>query len=113
MWNSGVRISAPEGTAVRAVLDGTVVYAGHRDGYGNSVVLEHKDGYRSYYSNLTQGSVKIGDTVKHGAEFAQIAAQASPSENGENSASLHFELKRGEMALNPEFAISRMTTASR
>ena len=112
-WNSGVSIDVPPGSAVRAVLDGTVVYAGHREGAGNSIVLEHKGGYRSYYGNLMPSDVKIGDKVKHGSEFAKIASQAPSSSNGENSASLHFELKKGEMALNPEVAIPRMTTASR
>lgn len=112
-WNSGVSIDAPAGASVRAVLDGTVVYAGHREGAGNSVVLEHKGGYRSYYGNLMPSDVRIGDKIKHGSEFAKIASQASSSANEEKSASLHFELKKGEMALNPEVAIPRMTTASR
>ena len=112
-WNSGVRIDAAAGTPVRAVLDGTVVYAGQRDGVGNSVVLEHKNGYRSYYGNLMPFDVKIGDRIKHGAEFAKIASQAPSSPDGEKTASLHFELKKGEMALNPEIAIPRVTTASR
>ena len=106
-WNSGVWIAAAPGMPVRAVLPGTVVYAGPREGHGHTVVLEHRDGYRSYYSNLAPDSVRIGDKVRHGAEFARVASQPSPAVNGENSASLHFELKKGEMALNPESAITR------
>jgi len=106
-WNSGVWIAAAPDTPVRAVLPGTVVYAGPRDGRGHSVVLEHQDGYRSYYSNLEPNPLQIGEHVRHGAEFARIAVQPSPTVNGENSASLHFELKKGEMALNPESALGR------
>ena len=106
-WNSGVWIAAAPDMPVRAVLPGTVVYTGPREGRGHTVVLEHKEGYRSYYSNLEPGSLRIGDQIRHGAEFARIAAQPSPAVNRENSASLHFELKKGEMALNPESAISR------
>lgn len=111
-WNSGVRIEAPAGTPVRAILSGTVVYAGERDGYGNTLVLEHGNGYRSYYSNLADNNLQIGSKVRHGAEIAQIAAQTSPSANGENSASLYFELKKGEMAINPESAIKRLTAGT-
>lgn len=111
-WHSGIRIDAPAGTPVRAMLDGTVVYAGQRDGAGNSVVLEHDGGYRSYYGNLMPFEVKIGDKVKHGAEFAKIATQAPLSPDGEKAASLYFELKKGEMALNPEIAIPRMVAAN-
>lgn len=106
-WNSGVRIAAQPQSPVRAIMEGTVVYAGQREGYGHTVVMEHKDGFRSYYSNLTDASVRVGDRVAHGAEFAKIAAQASPPSKAENSASLYFELKKGEMALNPENAIER------
>jgi murein DD-endopeptidase MepM/ murein hydrolase activator NlpD len=88
-----------------------VVYAGPRDGFGNTVVLEHKDGYRSYYSHVDSPSVQVGEKVKHGAEFARVATQPFPGAQGENSASLHFELKKGEMALNPESAIRRQETA--
>ncbi len=112
-WNAGITIAAPADSPVRAVLAGRVVYAGPREGHGNTVVLEHKDGFRSYYSNLQQTALKVGDKIKHGANFAKIATQPSSSPDGENSAFLHFEMKKGEMALNPESAIRRMATASR
>lgn len=107
-WNSGVRIEAEVASPVRAVLEGTVVYSGQREGYGHTVVLEHKDGFRSYYSNLEENSLQIGDRIRHGAEFAKLAVQADPGQNGENSASLYFEFKKGEMAINPENAIKRI-----
>ena len=106
-WSSGVRIAAPDQSPVRAVLEGTVVYAGQRDGFGNTVVLEHRDGFRSYYSNLGEASVRVGDKISRGSEFAKITMQAPSQAGRENSASLFFELKKGEMALNPENAIAR------
>lgn len=106
-WNSGVRIAAPGQSPVRAVLDGSVVYVGQREGFGHTVVVEHKDGFRSYYSNLEDAAVRVGDKVTRGAEFAKTAMSAPSQAKGENSASLYFELKKGEMALNPESAIER------
>ncbi|MDL2279270.1 peptidoglycan DD-metalloendopeptidase family protein [Desulfovibrio sp. OttesenSCG-928-G11] len=106
-WNAGVKISAEPQTPVRAVLAGTVVYAGQREGSGHTVVLEHSGGFRSYYGRLEPGSVKVGDKIRAGSEFAKTAAEPSSPENGEKSAFLHFELKKGEMALNPESAINR------
>ena len=112
-WNSGINIAAPAESPVRAILAGTVVYSGQREGHGNTVVLEHKGGYRSYYENLESTGLQVGDKVQHGSNFAKIAAQPSSSSDGENSASLYFEIKKGEMALNPESAIRRMETASK
>ena len=106
-WSSGVRIAAPDQSPVRAVLEGTVVYAGQRDDFGNTVVLEHRDGFRSYYSNLGEASVRVGDKLSRGSEFAKITIPAPSQAGRENTASLFFELKKGEMALNPENAITR------
>ncbi|MDR2124502.1 MAG: peptidoglycan DD-metalloendopeptidase family protein [Desulfovibrio sp.] len=112
-WKPGVEIAASPGEPVRAVLPGTVVYAGPRDGAGNTVVIEHNDGYRSYYGNLQPTTVRVGQRVGLGAEFAKVAAQPAAQAGGENSASLHFELKKGEMALNPENVFSRAGEARR
>ncbi|MDR2605231.1 MAG: peptidoglycan DD-metalloendopeptidase family protein [Desulfovibrio sp.] len=112
-WKPGVEIAASPGESVRAVLPGTVVYAGPRDGAGNTVVIEHNDGYRSYYGNLQPTTVHVGQRVGLGAEFAKVAAQPAAQAGGENSASLHFELKKGEMALNPESVFSRAGEARR
>ncbi|MDR1686223.1 MAG: peptidoglycan DD-metalloendopeptidase family protein [Desulfovibrio sp.] len=112
-WKPGVEIAASPGDSVRAVLPGTVVYAGPRDGAGNTVVIEHNEGYRSYYGNLQPATVRVGQRVGLGAEFAKVAAQPAAQAGGENSASLHFELKKGEMALNPESVFSRADEARR
>ncbi len=106
-WNAGVGIEAAPGTPVQASMDGTVVFSGSQDGQGNMVVLEHKDGYRSYYGNVGDLSVKEGDAVQRGTSFAKTMDNAASSGNSANSSSLHFELKRGEMALNPESALLR------
>jgi murein DD-endopeptidase MepM/ murein hydrolase activator NlpD len=110
-WKAGVEIAAAPGEPVRAVLPGTVVYAGPRDGAGNTVVIEHNEGYRSYYGNLQPTAVRVGERVARGAEFAKVAVQPAAQAGGENSASLHFELKKGEMALNPESVFNRADEA--
>ncbi|MDR2488130.1 MAG: peptidoglycan DD-metalloendopeptidase family protein [Desulfovibrio sp.] len=112
-WNSGIDIIAPADSPVRAVLAGRVAYAGQREGHGYTIVLEHSGGFRTYYSHLQDPQLKIGELIQHGANFAKIAAKPASSPDGENSAVLHFEMKKGEMALNPENAIRRMATASR
>ncbi len=112
-WNSGVRIAASPGDPVRASLDGTVIFSGPREDFGHTIVLEHNDGFRSYYSNIQADGVEVGDVIPGGANFAKVAAQPSSSPAGANSTQLYFEFKRGEMALNPESAIRRLRTASR
>ena len=49
----------------------------------------------------------MGDKISRGSEFAKTTMQAPSQAGRENSASLFFELKKGEMALNPENAVTR------
>jgi murein DD-endopeptidase MepM/ murein hydrolase activator NlpD len=112
-WNSGVTMEGAPGDPVQAVLDGTVIFSGQRDGYGHTVILEHQGGFLSYYGNVSPGQFNEGDTIQRGTNFAKIDAQPLSGQSGENSAPLFFELKRGEMALNPEAAIRRLTVAGR
>ena len=112
-WNSGVTLEGAPGGPVQAVLDGTVIFSGQREGYGHTIILEHQDGFLSYYGNVDANSLAVGDKIQRGTNFANISAKPSSGQPEENFAPLFFELKRGEMALNPEAAIRRLTVAER
>ena len=64
-WN-GIGISAPTGTPVQAVRDGTVVLAGPFEGYGPTVVVSHGDGFYTLYLYLEEIGVVEGRTVEAG-----------------------------------------------
>jgi murein DD-endopeptidase MepM/ murein hydrolase activator NlpD len=51
--HQGVDFGAPTGTAVKATADGTVEFVGTQGGYGNIVVLKHRDGYSTAYGHLS------------------------------------------------------------
>ena len=67
----GVAYCAPRGTPVRATGNGRVIFAGRKGGYGNAVILEHGDTYKTLYAHLhrfrkglTNGQrVKQGETI--------------------------------------------------
>jgi murein DD-endopeptidase MepM/ murein hydrolase activator NlpD len=106
-WNSGLTLEGIPGDPVRAVMDGTVLFSGRREGYGQTIILEHRGGLLSYYGNVRSANLKVGDAVARGTEFAEIQAQDSPAGEKENSAPLFFALKRGEVALDPEKVLGR------
>ncbi|MBD3170120.1 MAG: peptidoglycan DD-metalloendopeptidase family protein [candidate division Zixibacteria bacterium] len=95
-FNPGIDISAPYGTEVKAVADGTVAYTGYLRGYGNFVILEHGEGYFSLYARLSEIKVKTGDGVLKGDAIAFVG---DAGEGG--NPSLHFEMRRGKKSYNP------------
>jgi murein DD-endopeptidase MepM/ murein hydrolase activator NlpD len=96
-WNGphgheGIDYSVPVGTAVKASAGGTVVFVGTGNGfdnYGKYVVIDHGDGYKSYYAHLSGYDVAEGDTVAQG----QIIAK-SGNTGRSTGAHLHFALQK-------------------
>lgn len=95
-FHSGVDVSCPRGSEVMAARDGTVVFTGVEGGYGNLVVIQHEHGYRSYYGHLSRALVKPGAVVKRGMVIA-----LSGNTGRTTGPHLHFEVRRGQEAVNP------------
>lgn len=93
--SSGLDITAPEGTAVSAVHDGVVAFAGSFGGFGNLVIVEHGGRSFSLYGNLLEMAVNKGDRVERGQPIGTVGlAPAGSSE-------LHFELRIDGQSVDP------------
>lgn len=95
--STGINISLPQGTPVKAAEAGVVAYAGSEvKGFGNLVMIRHSDGWVSVYGNASEIKVKRGDEIKRG----QVIALSGQS--GDVSApQLHFELRKGSVPVDP------------
>jgi septal ring factor EnvC (AmiA/AmiB activator) len=76
-WN-GIGISAPTGTPVRAVREGTVAYAGPFEGYGPTVILGHGDGFYTLYMYLEEIGVVEGREVQAGQVVGTVGGGDTP-----------------------------------
>jgi len=72
--HSGRDYPVPEGNAVKAVANGTVVLAADQFFSGNSVFVDHGDGLVSMNFHLSSIAVKDGDVVKRGQTLGKIGA---------------------------------------
>ncbi len=63
----GVDYAAPSGTPLWAVADGTVTFCGRNSGFGNQVVLRHRNGYTTYYGHLS----RYGPGIRKGVRVRQ------------------------------------------
>jgi murein DD-endopeptidase MepM/ murein hydrolase activator NlpD len=96
--NDGINIAAPLGAPVRAIAGGEVAYAGNElKGYGNLVLIKHPDGLISAYAHCQELLVRRGDKVAAGEVIARVGTTG-----GVKEPQLHFELRRGEHAVDPK-----------
>jgi len=72
--HSGIDIAAPDGTPVKAPLDGTVLLVSDMFLNGNLVAIGHGDGFTTVYAHLKKAMVKVGDKVKQGEVFAEVGS---------------------------------------
>jgi murein DD-endopeptidase MepM/ murein hydrolase activator NlpD len=106
--NDGINIAAPLGTPVLAAGDGVVAYAGNElRGFGNLILVKHADGWTTAYAHCESISVKRGERVRRGQPIARVGATGAVSEP-----QLHFELRRGTRALDPQTYLPPVSTAS-
>lgn len=96
--NDGINIAANEGEPVMASASGMVVYIGNNiKNYGNMVVLKHDNAWMTVYANASSIAVKKNDYVRQGDLIAYVG-----STGGVKTPQLHFSLRSGENAVDPE-----------
>ena len=96
--HSGLDISAPRGTPIKAAAAGTVTYSGScGDGYGNYVVISHGNGVKTLYAHCSQLLVKKGQTVAQGEVIAKVGSTGNSSGNH-----LHLEVRKNGVTYNPQ-----------
>lgn len=104
--HKGVDIAGKEGTPIRSVGAGVVVWAGKRFGYGNLVEVEHGNGMVTRYAHAKAVLVKEGDVVNKGDEIALMGS------SGRSTGShVHFEVLKHGRQLDPSQFIYRKTNA--
>jgi murein DD-endopeptidase MepM/ murein hydrolase activator NlpD len=95
-FHCGLDISCEPGTTVKAALNGTVIFSGWKDGYGNVIILKHDKGYITVYGHNSNNIVQEGDLVEKGQEIAKSGMTGSVT-----GAHLHFEIRKYLTPLNP------------
>ena len=94
--HNGIDFTAPTGTAVRAVGDGVVEFAGRQNGYGNIVILKHRNNQETVYAHLSRIDVKVGQTVNQSQFIGAVG-----STGWATGPHLHFEFRVNGEYTNP------------
>ena len=99
-FHSGIDIAAPYGSAIAAADGGKVIWSGKGTGgnwsYGNYVVIDHENGYHTYYAHCSSLLVKAGDRVYKGQTIAKVGSTGNSTGNH-----CHFQVKKNGVTVSP------------
>jgi septal ring factor EnvC (AmiA/AmiB activator) len=98
----GLLISAVMGSPVRAVADGSVVFAEWMTGYGLIIIVDHGNGYLSLYAHNESLLKDVGAAVKRGDAVARVG-----NSGGLAQPALYFELRRNGQPVDPAVWMGR------
>jgi murein DD-endopeptidase MepM/ murein hydrolase activator NlpD len=92
-----IDIGAPTGSAVAATDGGYVSFVGWTDiGYGYLIILDHANGYSSYYAHLSQMYVMVGQQVERGQVIGAVGSTGNST-----GPHLHLEIRYNGVEQNP------------
>ncbi|NOX62641.1 MAG: M23 family metallopeptidase [Chloroflexi bacterium] len=98
-WNGhrALDIGSWMGNPVVAADSGYVVFAGwDKSGYGNLIVIDHGNGYRTYYAHLSRIFVRRGESVGKGQRIGSVGSSGNST-----GPHLHFEIRFRNVQRNP------------
>jgi murein DD-endopeptidase MepM/ murein hydrolase activator NlpD len=94
--HTGLDISVPSGTPVRAAADGIITQAGPFAGYGRIIMVNHGGGCSTYYAHLSRFEVLPGQSVRRGDVIGYSGATGRAT-----SPHLHYEVRMNGVPVNP------------
>lgn len=96
VYRKGIEIQSSQGSPIRSVYGGSVVYADWFRGYGLLVIIDHGKNYFTLYAHAAKLLVSPGDTVTRHQIIGEIGDTGLTSDNN-----LYFEIRHGADPVNP------------
>lgn len=94
--HKGIDIARPSNKTIKAADNGVVVSAGWSNGYGNRIIIDHQNGFRTLYGHMSSLNVKAGQTVSKGTAIGVMGATGHAT-----GVHLHFEVYKNGSLVNP------------
>lgn len=96
--HTGIDIPRPPNTPIYASASGIVIVAKYSyTGYGNHIIIDHGNGYTTYYAHATSLYVSVGQVVNQGDVIAGVGRTGNSS--GDH---LHFEIRQNGRVMIPQ-----------
>ena len=75
-YKDGVKLTVKDGYLVPAMDSGLIIFAGEKEDYGNTVIVQRPDNVEVWYCNLKTPSVSLYDYVKKGGVIGEANGEA-------------------------------------
>ena len=95
-FHAGMDFTAPTGTDIFATGNGTIQSAGWKQGYGNTVEINHGFGYKTLYAHMHKINVRVGQTVNRGDVIGLVGNTGKST-----GPHLHYEVHFKGQVMNP------------
>ncbi|MCX5681834.1 MAG: peptidoglycan DD-metalloendopeptidase family protein [Candidatus Omnitrophica bacterium] len=93
--NNGIEIKSEMSQKVFPSRSGEVVFADYLNGYGDTIIVDHADGYQTVYARTSNLLASLGDYVTSQTPIADMGA------DNDSLALLHFEIRKNSAPKNP------------
>lgn len=94
--HDGVDLAAMEGAPIFAADHGIVTFSGNCEGYGNLIILDHQNGYSTYYAHCSVLYAAVGAVPQKGEVIAEVGSTGRST-----GPHLHFEIRKDNTPQNP------------
>ena len=94
--HNGIDFAAASGTPVRVVGDGLVEFAGQQNGYGNIVIVKHRNNQETVYAHLSRIDVRVGQSVAQSQTIGAVGMTGWST-----GPHLHFEFRINGAYIDP------------
>lgn len=95
-FHQGMDFTAPTGTEVFATGNAKVKFSGWKQGYGNTIILDHGFGYETVYAHLYKSLVRKGQKVRR-SDIIGLVGNTGKS----TGPHLHYEVRLNDRPVDP------------
>ncbi len=101
-FHTGLDFAGAQGAPILASADGVVSFTGINGGYGNTVIIDHDNGYKTMYAHCSKITIEQGTRVSTGTVIGAIGRTGSAT-----GPHLHFEVFLNGNRVNPDIALKK------
>jgi murein DD-endopeptidase MepM/ murein hydrolase activator NlpD len=95
-YHPGIDFKGAKGDPVHVTADGEVIFTGRKGGYGNCIIVQHKNDFQTLYGHLSHINVSEGQEVNTGDIIGKVGSTGRST-----GTHLHYEVRKNGKPINP------------